>query len=95
MTSNRNYAQGVRVVQAAANSLILEVQIEIMGTDGSVIEMVKWPIHANIDTTWKKLTYSILAAIKKAKKDLPIDYTTAIFALMPNKINPLQEWYNE
>ena len=53
--------------------------------------MVKWPIYANMDTTWKRLTYSIMATIKKAKKDLPIDYTTAIFALQPNKTNPLQE----
>lgn len=62
-----------------------------MGKDGSPIEMVKWPIYANMDTTWKKLTYSIMATIKKSKKNLPIDYTTAIFTLQPNKINPLQE----
>lgn len=62
-----------------------------MGKDGSPIEMVKWPVYANLDTTWKRLTYSIMATIKKAKKDLPIDYTTAIFALQPNKTNPLQE----
>ena len=69
----------------------MDVHIEIMGKDGSPIEMVKWPIFANMDTTWKKLEYSILAAIREAKKDLPIDYTTAVFALQPNKLNPLQE----
>lgn len=94
MTGNENYAQTIRLVQAAANSIILDVHIEIMGKDGSPVEMVKWAIHANMTTTWKKLTYSIMATIKKAKKDLPIDYTTAIFALQPNKTNPLQERYH-
>ena len=93
MTSNENYAQGIRLVKAAAHSIILDVQIEVMGKDGSPIETVKWSIFANMDTTWAKLTYSILAAIKKANNDLPIDYTTAIFALQPNKVNPLQARY--
>ena len=75
---------------AAANSIPIDVHIEIMGANGGIIDSVKWAIEASPVTTWKKFTYGILAMVRKSKKDLPIDYTTAVFMLKQNKTNRLQ-----
>ena len=64
-----------------------------MGPKGETIDTVKWSLLVHMAATVKKVTYGILAAIKKAKKDLPIEYTTAVFMLQPNKTNSLQDRY--
>ena len=65
LTSNANYAQNIRVIQAAANSVPLDIYIEILGPNGSTIDLVKWAYGASPTTTWKKVIYAILAMIRK------------------------------
>ena len=49
---------------AAANAIPLDVHIEIMGPDGSMIDRVKWSFEASPTATWRKVTYAILAMIR-------------------------------
>lgn len=91
MIGDQNYAQAIRLTLHASQLVPMELHIDVVGTDGISSEEVQWQVLVDPTATWQQTIYAILAMIRKSKKDLPIEYTNAVFMIEPNRTSLLQE----
>ena len=61
------------------------MEIELIGPNGKTFDQTSWSIQVDSTTTWAQVIYSTLTMIKECDRKIPINYTTAVFALQPNK----------
>ena len=68
----------------------IEWHVEVLATDGTVEDATKWACNVDPSATWGEITYGALAMVRNSDKALSMQYTTAAFALQPNRTTLLQ-----
>ena len=61
-----------------------------MAVDGQITETVKWACNIDPAAKWGDVNYGVIGMIKASDKKLSMDYTTAVFAMQPNRTTLLQ-----
>ena len=63
----------------------MDFEIELIGPNGKTFDETKWSIQVAPTTTWTQVQYGVLTMIKECDRQIPINYTTAVLAIQPNK----------
>ena len=61
------------------------MHIELIGPNGKTFDETMWSIQVDTNTTWTQVMYSTLTMVKECDRKIPINYTTAVVAICPNK----------